>query len=45
MQAFSGHSQVSTLMESYVFPTSESMKSLVNAMDKLRPVQLERLTI
>jgi integrase len=38
MQAFSGHSQVSTLMGSYVFPTSESMKSLLNAMDKLRPV-------
>jgi integrase len=39
MQAFSGHSQVSTLMGSYVFPTSESMKSLVNAMDKLRPTK------
>jgi integrase len=37
LQAFSGHSQVSTLMESYVFPTDESMKRAVGNMDKLRP--------
>ena len=37
LQAFSGHSQVSTLMGSYVFPTDESMKSAVGAMDRLRP--------
>ena len=39
MQAFSGHSQVSTLMGSYVFPTSESMRQAVNAMDRKRPIQ------
>ena len=37
LQAFSGHSQVSTLMGSYVFPTEESMLRAVSAMDKLRP--------
>jgi integrase len=37
LQAFSGHSQVSTLMGSYVFPTDESMKLAVGAMDRLRP--------
>ena len=35
--AFSGHSQVSTLMGSYVFPTEESMLRAVSGMDKLRP--------
>jgi integrase len=39
LQTFSGHSQVSTLMGSYVFPTSESMRQAVNAMDRLRPIQ------
>ena len=37
LQAFSGHSKVSTLMGSYVFPTDESMKRAVGNMDKLRP--------
>jgi integrase len=37
LQAFSGHSQVSTLMGSYVFPTDESMKRAINGMDQLRP--------
>ena len=37
LQAFSGHSQVSTLMGSYVFPTEESMLRAVSGMDKLRP--------
>jgi integrase len=39
LQTFSGHSQVSTLMGSYVFPTSESMRQAVNAMDRKRPIQ------
>ena len=37
LQTFSGHSQVSTLMESYVFATDDSMKRAVGNMDKLRP--------
>lgn len=37
LQAFSGHSQVSTLLGSYVFPTEESMLRAVSGMDKLRP--------
>ena len=37
LQAFSGHSQVSTLMGSYVFPTEESMLRAVSGMDDLRP--------
>ena len=36
LQAFSGHSQVSTLMGSYVFPTEESMLRAVSGMDDLR---------
>ena len=39
LQAFSGHSQVSTLMGSYVFPTEESMLRAVSGMDKLRPLR------
>jgi len=35
---FSGHSQVSTVIASYVFPTTESMNKAVSEMDKLRPV-------
>ena len=38
LQAFSGHSQVSTLMSSYVFPTDESMKRAINGMDSIRPL-------
>jgi len=34
---FTGHSQVSTVMNSYVFATSESMAKAVNGMDTLRP--------
>ncbi len=37
LMEFSGHSQVSTVIGSYVFATSESMKSAVNGMDNLRP--------
>ena len=37
LQEYSGHSQVSTLMGSYVFPTGESMLRAVSGMDKLRP--------
>jgi len=39
LMEFSGHSQISTVIDSYVFPTRESMKSAVNGMDKIRPVQ------
>jgi integrase len=37
LMEFSGHSQVSTVIGNYVFATSESMKSAVNGMDRLRP--------
>ncbi len=37
LMEFTGHTQVSTVMGSYVFATSESMKSAVNGMDRLRP--------
>ena len=40
LMEFTGHTQVSTVMGSYVFATSESMKSAVNGMDKLRPTSL-----
>ena len=38
LMEFTGHSQVSTVMSSYVFATSESVKQAVNSLDKLRPV-------
>ena len=38
LMEFSGHSQVSTVIGSYVFATSESMNSAVSGIDKLRPV-------
>jgi integrase len=38
LMEYSGHSQVSTVMGSYVFATDESMKSAVNGMDRLRPI-------
>ena len=37
LMEFSGHTQVSTVIGNYVFATTESMKSAVNGMDKLRP--------
>jgi integrase len=37
LMEFSGHTQVSTVMNSYVFATSESMSKAVNGMDSLRP--------
>jgi integrase len=37
LMEFTGHSQVSTVMNSYVFATSESMSKAVNGMDRLRP--------
>ena len=37
LMEFSGHTQVSTVIGNYVFATSESMKSAVSGMDKLRP--------
>jgi integrase len=37
LMEFTGHSQISTVLGSYVFATSESMKSAVNGMDSLRP--------
>ena len=40
LMEFSGHTQVSTVIGNYVFATSESMKSAVNGMDKLRPTSL-----
>jgi len=37
LMEFTGHSQVSTVMNSYVFATSESMTKAVSGMDQLRP--------
>jgi len=37
LMEFTGHSQVSTVMNSYVFATSESMTKAVSGMDRLRP--------
>jgi len=37
LMEFTGHSQVSTVMNSYVFATSESMKNAVSRMDRIRP--------
>jgi len=37
LMEFSGHSQVSTVLGSYVFATSESMAKAVSGMDNLRP--------
>ena len=37
LMEFSGHTQISTVMGSYVFATSESMKKAVNDIDQLRP--------
>lgn len=37
LMEFTGHSQVSTVMNSYVFSTSESMAKAVSGMDQLRP--------
>jgi integrase len=37
LQAFSGHSQVSTLLGSYVFPTEQSLLKAISGMDNMRP--------
>jgi integrase len=37
LMALSGHSQVKTLMDSYVFSTTDAMKKAVNGIDQLRP--------
>jgi len=37
LMEFTGHTQVSTVLGSYVFATSESMAKAVSGMDKLRP--------
>jgi len=37
LMEFTGHSQVSTVLGSYVFATSESMTKAVSGMDSLRP--------
>jgi integrase len=42
LMEFTGHTQVSTVMGSYVFATSESMKSAVNGMDQLRPMTAQK---
>jgi integrase len=41
LMEFSGHTQISTVLGSYVFATSESMRTAVNGMDKLRPASQE----
>ena len=35
---FSGHTQVSTVMQSYIFSTTESMHKAVQAMNNFRPI-------
>jgi len=42
---FSGHSQVSTVIASYVFPTTESMNKAVSEMDKLRPLSNSKVLL
>jgi integrase len=37
LMEFSGHTRVSTVIENYVFATTESMTKAVNGMDQLRP--------
>ncbi len=37
LMEFSGHTQVSTVIGNYVFATSESMRSAISGMDRLRP--------
>jgi integrase len=37
LMEFSGHSQVSTVMDSYVFATSESMQRAIINLESLRP--------
>lgn len=37
LMEFSGHTQISTVLGSYVFATSESMAKAVSGMDNLRP--------
>jgi integrase len=37
LMEFTGHTQISTVMGSYVFSTSESMKRAVSGMDQIRP--------
>jgi len=44
LMEFSGHTQVSTVIGNYVFATNESMDLAIGKMDKLRPVQLKKLT-
>lgn len=38
LMEFTGHTQVSTVLGSYVFATSESMALAVERVDKLRPI-------
>ena len=37
LMEFSGHTQVSTVMNSYVFATSDSMNNAVTMLDRSRP--------
>ena len=37
LQALSGHNQITTLMNSYVFPTQESIQRALIELDRLRP--------
>lgn len=37
LMEFSGHSQISTVIGSYVFPTHQSLNKAVRSLDKLRP--------
>jgi integrase len=41
LMEFTGHTQVSTVMGSYVFATSESIKKAVNGVDAMRPGRLQ----
>lgn len=44
LMEFSGHTQVSTVIKSYVHETTDSMNLAIERMDKLRPSKLDKLT-
>jgi hypothetical protein len=43
LMEFSGHRQVSTVMGSYVFATSESMSQAIRKLDETRP-KIKKIT-
>jgi integrase len=41
LMEFTGHTQVSTVMGSYIFATNESVNRAVNGVDEMRPRRLQ----